>query len=95
LRTISECVSLSKTLTQWVNPTSASRAVISPEWADRPAWNGVVIVPKLAMTPLLCDAASASALLACSASRWRSDAQAAAAPIGPKMPVGCQPLRWW
>jgi hypothetical protein len=32
---------------------------------------------------------------ACSASRWRGDAQAAAAPIGPKMPVGCPPLRWW
>ena len=74
---------------------SANRAVISPEWADRPARNGVVIVPKLAMTPLLCDAASADALLTCSASRRRSDAQAAAAPIGPKMPVGCLPLRRW
>jgi hypothetical protein len=45
------------------------------------------------MIPLLCEAASANARVAPSASRRRSDAQAAAAPIGPKMPVGCQPLR--
>ena len=76
-----------------VKPASASRAEMTPAWAARPAWNGFVIVPKFAITPLLCEAASAIASVARSASRRRSDAHAAAAPIAPKMPVGCHPLR--
>jgi len=52
-----------------VKPSSASRADINPECAERPAWNGLVIVPKFAMTPLLCEAANANARAAPSASR--------------------------
>ena len=55
----------------------------------------ILLLEDLAIVPLLCEAASASARVAPSASRPRNEAQAAAAPIGPKMPVGCQPLRWW
>ena len=49
------------------------------------------MVPKLATRPELCEAPSAIACVALSASRPRSDAQAAAAAIAPKMPVGCHP----
>ena len=50
------------------------------------------MVPKLAITPAPCEAAMPSALRVAPASSRRSTASAAATPIGPKAPVGCQPL---
>ena len=47
-----------------VNPSSARRAETSPACDARPAWNGFVIVPKLAMMPPACDADSAIAIVA-------------------------------
>jgi hypothetical protein len=44
------------------------------------------------MMPPACDADSAIAIVACSGERRRNAAQAAPAPIAPKMPVGCQPF---
>ena len=54
-----------------------------PAWAARPAWNGFVMVPKFAISPALCEAPSATAIAAWSASSRRSLAQAAAAPTAP------------
>ena len=75
-----------------VKPASARRAAMMPACAALPAWNGLVIVPKFAISPELCDAPSAIACAALSASSRRSDAQAAAAPTAPYRPVGCQPF---
>ena len=75
-----------------VNPALTSLAAMTPDCAERPAWNGLVMVPKLAMMPALCDAPSEMASAHCSASSLLSDAQAAAAATAPRIPVGCQPL---
>jgi len=77
-----------------VNPASASRAEMTPACAARPAWKGFVMVPKLATNPALWEAPSAIACVAFSALSPRSEAQAAAAAMAPKMPVGCQPFSW-
>jgi hypothetical protein len=45
------------------------------------------------MMPPACDADSAIAVVARSGSSRRRLAQAAPAPMAPKIPVGCQPLR--
>src|SRR5881275_3277040 len=44
-----------------VKPSSARRAETTPACAARPAWNGFVIVPKLAMMPPACEAAQIGA----------------------------------
>jgi len=75
-----------------VMPASASWADSIPDFAARPPWKGLVMVPKFAITPPAWDADNAIAWLARSASsRIRTEAAAAAA-IGPKAPVGCHPL---
>ena len=50
------------------------------------------MVPKLAMVPADCDAPREIAIAVRVSSSLRREAQAAAAPIEPKIPVGCQPL---
>jgi hypothetical protein len=74
-------------------PAAARRAAVTPDCAARPAWNGFVMVPKFATTPAESEAAIPSAIVACSGSRRRRLAQAAAAATGPITAVGCQPLR--
>src|SRR5215831_21406380 len=68
-----------------LNPAAARRAEITPACAARPAWNGFVMVPKLATSPALCEAPSAIACVAFSASSPRNEAQAADAAMAPKM----------
>src|SRR5262245_65766907 len=75
-----------------VKPAAARRAEMTPACAARPAWNGFVMVPKLATSPALWEAPSAIACVVLDASSLRSEAQAAAAATAPKMPVGCHPF---
>ena len=75
-----------------VNPAAASFADATPACAARPAWNGLVIVPTLAIKPHAWEPARLNAIADCSADRPRNDAHAAAAPTAPQKPVGCQPL---
>ena len=56
-----------------VKPASARRAAMMPACAALPAWNGLVMVPKFDIRPELCEAPSAIACAALSASSRRSD----------------------
>src|SRR5258705_38932 len=61
-------------------PSSASSAANNPLRAACPTWNGLVIVPKLALMPEAIEAASASAVAILSGDSRSRCAQAAAAP---------------
>ena len=69
------------------------RTASMPEAAARPAWNGLVMVPKLATSPAAMLPASASAAPVRSAESPCRLATAAAAPTAPYTAVGCQPFK--
>lgn len=71
-----------------VSPSRASRAAVTPNREQRPAWSGLVIEPKLRFSPASVDAAALSACTVVSASRSRR----LAAAVAPKvLNVACQP----
>ncbi len=74
-----------------VKPRAARRAASRPFMAALPAWNGLVMVPKLTFKPAACDAAMPRAFAVCPASSPMSLAAAAAAPNVPMVPVAWNP----
>src|SRR5580698_3461478 len=83
--------SCSSTVVDASKPASAIRVAKMPAAAARPTWNDLAEVPKLAIKPPDCTAASAMAWPEVLASSRRRLAQAAAVAIGPNTPLGCQP----
>ena len=74
-------------------PRAARRAADTPQRAAWPAWNGLVIVPKLRRLPDASETAMASAWAVRSESRRSTLAAAAAAPRVPSVDVACHPAR--
>ena len=64
---------------------------MTPALAASPAWTGLVMVPNWAMNPAAMLVAMERAKAASRSGRPSRRAQAAAAPIAPRVPVACQP----
>ena len=84
--------SASSPLGDAVKPSAAISAATTPFSAARPAWNGLVMVPKFSRNPPACVAPMASARRVASRSSPRSFAAAAAAPIEPQVAVLWKPV---
>ena len=74
-----------------VKPRCAIDAASSPLSAARPAWNGLVMVPKFSRRPAACDAAMLSATRVTSALSPSIQAAAAPDPMVPTVPVEWNP----
>jgi hypothetical protein len=75
-----------------VMPLAASRAASTPFCAARPAWKGLVMLPKFATSPPAMEAAMASAFAVSSTFIFEMREAAAAAAMVPNTAVGCHPL---
>ena len=75
-----------------VAPRRASSVATSPFLAAKPTCSGLVIEPKLEITPAAIDAAMPRACAAREASSCARAAPAAAAATVPNTAVGCQPF---
>ena len=75
-----------------VKPCRASIAASMPFLTQWPTWSGLVMVPKLALTPDASDTAKASAVSVSSSDKPSSSAEAATVPKIPRVVVGCQPF---